>query len=196
MQKHLRRIHIVNFIFLFFIALTTGFSQTSVNNPGFEDEPADATTPMGWLACEPGTTPDIFPGVYGNYKESSEGETYVGIITRQDGSNESIGQRLSSKLKKATCYSFQLDLSRIEDYVGYNESLKLRIWLGNKKCSKDQMVYESDFIENEDWETHTVQFSTIKNAKYIILEAYHPELGIKGHILIDNMSEIATCSKA
>jgi hypothetical protein len=176
-------------------SISFGISQTMLNNPGFEDEPSDATTPMGWQNCERGTTPDIFPGVYGNYKEASEGETYVGIITRADGSFESIGQRFSQKLKKSTCYYFQIDLSRIDDYVGYNEALKLRVWIGNRKCDKAQMVYESDFIEDEDWETQDIKFMTEKSAKYIILEAYHPVAGTRGHILLDNMSKVMSCLK-
>lgn len=180
---------------LVIISISVGISQTNLNNPGFEDEPSDATTPMGWQNCERGTTPDIFPGVYGNYKEASEGETYVGLITRGDGSFESIGQRFSQKLKKSICYSFQIDLSRIDDYVGYNEALKLRIWIGNRKCAKDQMVYESDFIEVEDWKTHQIKFTVEKTAKYIILEAYHPTAGTRGHVLLDNMSKVVSCLK-
>lgn len=170
-------------------------AQVKLNNPGFEDEPSDARTPMGWFNCERGTTPDILPGVYGIYQEADEGDTYVGIITRADGSFESIGQRLSAKLTKEKCYYFQLSLAQAEQYVGYEEPLKLRIWLGSKKCAKDQMIFESPFIDELDWKNFTVKFIPEKTAKYIIIEAYHPGSGKKGHILLDNMTYILPCMK-
>lgn len=183
---------ILYFILLFSIG-TYLDAQIKINNSGFEDEPADARTPMGWFNCERGTTPDILPGVYGIYKESDEGNTYMGIITRADGSFESIGQRLSSKLKKESCYYFQLSLAQAEQYVGYEEPIKLRIWISSKKCGKDQLVFESPYIENAEWKNFNAKFTVDKTAKFIIIEAFHPVEGTKGHILIDNMSYILPC---
>ena len=71
-----------------------------LNNASFEGVPQDATTPSGWQECELGTTPDILPGFWNVYTEASDGETFIGLITRDDGSFESIGQRLSSPLKE------------------------------------------------------------------------------------------------
>lgn len=181
-------------LFTFFISSVLT-AQVKLNNPGFEDEPSDARTPMGWFNCERGTTPDILPGVYGIYMDSDEGETYMGIITRADGSFESIGQRLSAKLSKEKCYYFQISLAQAEQYVGYEEPLKLRAWISGKKCGKDQMIFESPFINEQEWKNFTIKFTPENNAKYILLEAFHPEKGTKGHILLDNMTYILPCMK-
>ncbi len=180
---------------LFLVFMANG--QIAFNNPSFEDEPADATVPMGWFACERGTTPDILPGPWGVEMDSEEGETFVGLITRSDGSFESIGQRLSTTLEKNNCYEFTLSLASCDTYSGFNSRVRLRIWAGTKKCKKTQLLYESDVVDNTEWKDHKVSFTAKKNLKYIIIEAYHPDdlPPVKGHILIDNISNILICSK-
>jgi len=190
----MRLIAIVFIISMSFLGLN---AQITLTNPSFEDEPADATMPMGWLKCAKGTTPDILPGYWGVYHEAQEGETYIGLITRGDGSYESIGQRLPSKLNEGDCYKFSIDLATSDNYSGYSGSVKLRVWLGAKKCNKEQMVYESEFIENLDWETHLIEFNTSFQAKYIIFEAYYQDgsFSHKGNILLDNISPLIYCSR-
>lgn len=187
---------IIHLILLFFCVQFSS-AQIAFNNPSFEDEPADATVPMGWFACERGTTPDILPGPWGVEMDSEEGETFVGLITRSDGSYESIGQRLSVVLQKNNCYEFTLSLASCETYSGFNSRVRLRVWAGTKKCKKTQLLYESSIVDQTEWEEHKVSFTAKKNLKYIIFEAYHPEdlAPAKGHILIDNISNILICSK-
>jgi len=173
------------------------FAQITVNNPSFEDEPADATVPMGWFPCAKGTTPDILPGFWGVYSEASEGETYLGLITRFDGSYESIGQRFSKRLEKDACYNFSLDLAQSLSYAGYNEPLKIRIWVSNKKCQKEQLVFESDFVTHPNWKTYDIDFTATIKAKFILIEAFYTEGEIKrtGNILLDNLTPLVLCSK-
>lgn len=172
-------------------------AQNMLQNPSFEDEPADATMPMGWFACQDGTTPDILPGYWGVYLEASEGDTYVGLITRGNGTYESIGQRLPKKLEKEGCYQMSFDLAHSQNYSGYSKPVKLRVWLGDKKCRKDQMIFESDFIENEEWETFEVEFDAASSSKYIFFEAYYKDSDFdhKGNVLIDNISPIIYCNR-
>lgn len=193
----------MNILKLIFLTITVTFTtslsaQITLNNPSFEDEPADATVPMGWFPCAPQTTPDILPGFWGVYSEASDGETYVGLITRFDGSYESIGQRFSERLDNETCYSFNIDLAQSLSYAGYNDPLKIRIWVSNKKCEKEQMIFESDFIEHSNWETYKIEFTPEKRAKYILIEAYYTDGKISrtGNILLDNITPLIPCSKA
>jgi hypothetical protein len=190
------RIHFFFFL-LFALCTTSAIGQITLNNPSFEDEPADATVPMGWFPCAPQTTPDILPGFWGVYSEPSEGETYVGLITRFDGSYESIGQRFSQKLDKEICYSFNIDLAQSKTYAGYNEPLKIRIWVSNKKCRKEQLIFESEFISHANWKTYEVSFTPETNAKYILIEAFYTEGKITrmGNIMLDNISPLIACNK-
>ena len=188
--------NIVLALFLFVVHLCQ--AQITVVNPSFEDEPSDATTPQGWFPCEELTTPDIFPGFWGVYNEPSHGYTYVGIITRENGTFESFGQRLSHTLKEKACYYASIDLAHSIIYSGYNKPIKLRIYLGENKCSKDQLIFESPVIKQMTWKTFKFEFNPEANYDYIILEAYYKDgrFSHKGNILIDNLRPILRCGNA
>ena len=175
-----------------------GHAQITVVNPSFEDEPADATTPQGWSPCDDMTTPDIFPGFWGVYNEPSHGETYVGIITRENGTFESFGQRLSEELKAGTCYYSAIDLAHSIIYSGYNKPIKLRIYLGGSKCANDQLIFESPVIKQMNWKTFKFDFFPEENYDYIILEAFYMDgpFSHKGNILIDHLRPIVRCGSA
>ncbi len=185
-------------LFAFFLMVNFANAQITLQNPSFEDEPADATTPMGWFPCEEGTTPDILPGYWGVYQEANDGDTFVGIITRESGTYESIGQRTSDVMEKGSCYEFSLDLAHSDNYAGYTGALQLRIYIGAKKCKTSQLIFESPVIEDEDWQEFEVEFTPEKNSEYIIIEAFHKDgkFSFKGNILIDNFSPIKICSRA
>ncbi len=175
-----------------------GIAQPArVLNASFEGEPRDATIPRGWYDCEPGTTPDILPGPWGVYLEASAGETYVGLITRENGSWESIGQKLTKKLEEGICYYFSLELARSDEYMGYNKPLKLRVWGGNAKCNRTQLLVETDRISHTDWQTYSFDFTAETDLRYIIVEAYHADgnFAYAGNILIDNISPIRQCGR-
>lgn len=167
-------------------------------NPSFEGEPQDATIPIGWLACESFTTPDILPGYWGVYQEATDGDTYVGLITRDNGTWESITQRLSRTIEKDECYTFNFDLARGATYSGYNQPLKLRIWGSTNKCEKSQLLFESPLVEHTFWKKYVLEFTAEQAIRYIIIEAYHSDgkFSYTGNILIDNLSPIQLCPRA
>lgn len=176
-----------------------GTAQVTLQNSSFEGEPQDATTPIGWLECEKETTPDILPGYWGVYLEPYEGNTYVGLITRSNGSWEAIGQRLKKSLKKGQCYSISMQVAFSELYAGYNEPIKLRIWGGINRCEKSQLLGETEPITHEEWKLYSFKFKPDKNLKYIIFEAYYntdKKMTHSGNILLDAISPIVWCPRA
>jgi len=190
--------HKLALIFFLSIYLTTVCAQPPrLLNPSFEGEPRDATIPRGWYDCEKGTTPDILPGPWGVYLEAEAGETYLGLITRENGSWESIGQRLSKPLEKSECYYFTVSLAHSDAYMGYDQPIKLRIWGGKNKCTRTQLLGESGLIEHNEWETYSFDFTAEEKMKYIIVEAYHSdaEYSHRGNILVDNISPILKCGR-
>ena len=167
-------------------------------NPSFEGEPRDATIPQGWMGCKEGTTPDILPGYWGVYQDPSDGDTYVGLITRGNNTWESIGQRMSASLKKGQCYNWGLDLAHSDTYSGYNGPLKVRVWLSRSKCEKEQLIFESPLIEHLDWQTYSVKFKPEDDDyRYILIEAFHSEdeFSYQGNILIDRLRSIRSCDR-
>ena len=174
-------------------------AQIPLQNASFEGEPQDATTPIGWLECERETTPDILPGYWGVYKEAYEGDTYVGLITRSNGTWEAIGQRLKSALKKNQCYSFSLQVAYSELYAGYNEPIKLRVWGGDKRCEKTELLGETKIIDHEEWRLYSFKFTPRDRIRYVIFEAYYNEdkkFTHNGNVLLDNISPIVWCPRA
>ncbi len=174
-------------------------SQITLENPSFEDAADDATVPTNWHPCKEGTTPDILPGSWGIDQEASDGETYMGLITRADGSFESVGQRLSTTLKAKQCYKISVDLARSDAYAGYVLPLKLVIRGGKTRCSRDEILIESELIRHTNWETYKFQFYPQHEINYIILEAQYMDgifFSYKGNILIDAISPIIPCHRA
>jgi len=190
----------LTFIACLILISISGIAQSiTLNNPSFEDEPSDATTPMGWFECTESTTPDIFPGYWGVYEEASDGDTYLGLIIREDRSYEAIGQRTSAAMLTEKCYKFTIDLAHSNTYAGYNAPAKLRIYIGSSKCSQGQMVFQSDLIKHTDWKTYLIEFTPKEESHYIFFEAVDKKgiiLGSKGNILLDAVSNIDICTKA
>lgn len=189
-----KSVHFIVFSCFFLSSLN---AQIYLDNPSFEGIPSDATVPVGWFPCQPKTTPDILPGPWGVMTEPSDGETFVGIISRHDGTFESIGQRLKMALSPDDCYIFSLELARSTTYAGtrYNSPLRLRVWIGETRCEKKQQIYLSDWIDNEEWETHVIKFTPDFKANYILLEAYYKDgdFSYEGNLLMDNISPIKKC---
>ncbi len=188
-------------ISIIFICLSTAIliGQIALDNASFEGAAQDATLPQGWHACELGTTPDIMPGVWGVLKEASDGETYLGLITRQDGSYESIGQRLEAPLEKDMCYNFSMDLSRSKSYAGYNFPVKLRIYAAARKGKKKQLLWSSPTISHDDWETYDIKFTAKQKFNYIIIEAFFADgllFHYNGNILVDAITPLIPCIRA
>ncbi len=177
----------------------SGFGQISLGNPSFESKPGNAAIPDKWVTCVPGSTPDILPGVWGVNKAPQDGMSYLGLITRENGSKESIGQRLSKPLEANTCYTFSVYLARSETYVGYNLPLRLKIWGSKEYCGKDQLLVSTKAIKHTNWEQYEFQIYTKAKVHFLLLEAcLAPGVTIpyRGNILIDELSPIKPCFKA
>jgi len=184
-------------IFLIFAAPLVG--QITLNNGSFEGEPQDAIVPMGWQGCEQGSTPDILPGSWGVYNEPSDGDTYMGLITREDGSWESVGQKLSKAIEKGDCYQFGMDLSHSKTYANYNKPIKIKIWGGTKSCSKDILLGASKAISHTAWKRYFFRLEPTTDIQYIIIEAQIMDglyFSYNGNILLDNISVLKPCYRA
>lgn len=166
-------------------------------NSSFEGERQDAVVPLGWEICELSTTPDILPDVWGVYTEPSDGDSFVGLITRADGSRESIGQRLPQLIKKGDCYKFSLDLAHSVTYAGYNDKVKVQIWGGGDKCERDQLLLDSPVIGHAFWKQYSVEFTALEDIEYLIIEVYSPaSKQLRGNVMIDNISALKICPRA
>ena len=194
---------IMNRLTTLFVALTIGFgttcAQTRIQNGSFEGQPQDATIPIEWQPCEIGTTPDILPGHWGVNEEAYDGETYMGLIVREDGSYESVGQFLENPLIQGYCYEFSIYLAHSHVYAGYNLPIGLNIWGGSKVCSKDQLLGQAELVSHARWKKYVFKFIPKQDIYYFQIEARKAAglyINYRGNILIDNCSTIKTCNRA
>jgi hypothetical protein len=173
-------------------------AQIRLVNPSFEGEAQDAVVPNGWDACGAQTTPDVLPGFWGVYTRPQEGNTYMGLITREDGTWEMVGQKLNGTLQKKECYHMSMALSMSPSYSGYNNPIRIRVWGGRGTCEKLELLATSPTIDHKDWRSYDFYCFPENNITYIIIEAYYKEgigMPYRGNILVDNISAINRCAR-
>lgn len=175
-------------------------------NPSFEDLPKCCEAPTGWYNCGNAneTPPDIQPGTFSVTKAPSHGETYVGLVVRDNDTWEGIAQRLSRPLEAGKCYEWSLDVCRAELYLSFSRTTgeqvnyvtpaKLRIWGGAGYCDKRELLYETALITNNRWISTTMRLQPkTEGLSFIFIEAYFKTptpFPYNGNILIDNASPI------
>jgi len=202
-------------LFLFFTSQNL-FAQevyTEFTNPSFEDLPRPQHPPFGWWNCGfPGETPpdvhpvpktDIFKnGAFGVTKAAYDGNTYLGMVVRENNTWESLGQRLETSLQPNLDYTFSIFLSKSETYlsrirgrneeVSFTEPVLLRVWGGSGFCQNIELLAESELVDHTDWKKYTFKFSPKLGHTYILLEAYYDDnyTAPNGNIMLDNLSPI------
>ncbi|MFM2392943.1 MAG: hypothetical protein RLZZ546_925 [Bacteroidota bacterium] len=203
-------------VFLFmmcYCAIAISQTKITITNNSFEDVPRmggnGAVFRMsGWIDCgtfrfPTETPPDIHPGnFFKNVTPPSDGNTYIGMVVRDNESYEGISQKLSAPLKAGKCYKFTIDLARSPSYwskttinerdENYVKPSVLRIWGGSGLCNEAQLLGESTTIDHNDWRTYQFKVNPTSAHKYILIEAYYKTpvfLPYCGHILVDNLSD-------
>ncbi len=175
-------------------------------NPSFEDLPRPGLQPNGWTNCGPEseTPPDVQPGWFGVTLAPSNGQSYLGLVVRDNETWEMVGQRISRPLEINQCYEFSIDLCRSLEYMSptktskenssYATPARLIIWGGNSPCEKGEPLFETSIIQNTRWLTTVCRLSPKKGSwSYIVLEAYYKTpllFPYNGNVLIDNASAI------
>lgn len=187
-----------------------------LSNPSFEDTPRRGGQEFmmnidGWFDCgkiqfKGESPPDIHPtrdGAWEVQKYAMDGDTYLGMVVRDNDSWEALSQKLSSPLLAGTCYSFSILLSRSQRYVSHSQMTKqeanydrptvLRIWGANKFCGRYRLLAQSETVNNDQWRQFNFKFEPKDNFAYVVLEAYYKTpvlIPYNGHILIDGASDI------
>lgn len=182
-----------------------------LENQSFEDIPRAGMPPSGWLDCGPAgeTPPDVQP--YGGFRVTrtpQNGNTYLGMVTRDNNTWESVGQRLSKPMRQNQCYDFSFYAARSGTYesatkrnqmvlVNFSRGVTVRIWGGNTLGERAEMLANTEVIENTEWQNIKVKLTpTKRDYQYICIEAYYKTpvlLPYNGNVLIDNLSAIAAC---
>lgn len=175
-----------------------------LDNPSFEDYPGAAHTPFGWFNCgfTGETDVDVQPGSFQVTRVAQNGRTYIGMVTRDVNTWESVGQKLKTPILKGVKYNFSFYAARSELYmsesqlthkmVNYITPAIVRVWGGNSACAKDELLAETPQISAAEWQHFPLSFKSRANYEFIVVEAFYkvPTLfPYNGNVLIDNFSE-------
>lgn len=181
-----------------------------LTNPSFEELPRAGTVngkgPLGWQDCgqKGESVPDIQPGAFEVTKAPNHGNTYLGMVVRDNNTWESISQFLPGLLEVNKCYEMTLDLCKSMTYmsqsratgqkVNYSVPVKLRFYGGNNSCARQELLYETPLVTEDYWMEYYVSFSPKRTSyNYLIIEAYYQTPVVfpyNGNILVDNLSPI------
>ena len=196
-----------------------------LQNPSFEDTPrkgGHVKEIKGWFDCghinfPDESAPDIHPGGYWGVDDKPyEGETYLGLVVRDNETWESVCQKLVTEngimipMMARNCYRLSMAVARSEKYMSgsrfavennrakaqaynYTTPVVVRIWGGSAYCIKKELLAKSEPITNSDWETIELDFTPTVDSDFLTIEAFYdiPVLiPYNGHVLIDNLSDI------
>ena len=89
-----------------------------LRNPSFEGIPKCCEAPKGWHDCgiEGESPTDVQPGSFQVKMEANEGNTYLGMVARDNGTVEAVGCRLLGELKANETYRFSIWLAHSPEY--------------------------------------------------------------------------------
>jgi outer membrane protein OmpA-like peptidoglycan-associated protein len=210
MFKYLFTVSLLPLVVLYSAAQTT----IRLRNPSFEDMAQAGKVPTGWSDCgfQGQTPPDIQPNpAFQVNAKAEQGNTYLGLVTREDETWEGVGQKMSQPLEADHCYDMSIFLARSNNYVSvskmsgmllnFNKAVLLRVWAGNSECDRREKLYESPPIEHTGWKAYNMKLKPKGTYSYIFIEAYFANRAVVaygGNLLIDDMSAIVedmTCSK-
>jgi Carbohydrate binding domain len=184
---------------LLFCLLGAGDAPILFENPSFEGRVGADLIPQKWSSFNPGSTPDTQPGAWNvTAPTPKDGETFVGLIAREDGTVEDIAQRLPQKLEKGRCYIFSIWLAHAQHYSGFTMPLRLKV-RGGTDFQTAQTLCTSGLIDGKEWQKVSFQFTASEDIQYLIFEAdYAPGtlFKYKGNILLDHLSPIFRCDRA
>ncbi len=208
----------LSFLFLLNIGSVFVHAQSDtirLRNPSFEDTPKRGTLEektgiKDWFDCgrinfSDETPPDIHPnGYWENNLPASDNKTYLGMVVRDNGTYESVSQRLDTALVAGRCYKFTIHLAQAVKYMShtkfnknnltnYNTPAVLRIWGGSGFCNEKELLAESNPVNNTSWQINTFEFRPKSNIRSITFEAYYKTptfMPYNGNLLVDGASEI------
>ena len=196
------------FLLLFSSSYLLSQDEIFLYNPSFEDAPRLSQVPTGWYDCNtPGNSPvDTHPVPYSEFNVTANpahGNTYVGMVVRENNAVEAIGQRLVEPLKKGRTYVFEIFLMRSPKYlsgisfnttkVNFNTPCKLRILGGDGYCERRELLAESELIVKEQWVNQQFIFRPKEDYNYILFEAFYKDALVSaynGNLLLDGATTI------
>ncbi|MFZ4543008.1 MAG: OmpA family protein [Saprospiraceae bacterium] len=176
-----------------------------LQNSSFEDIPRCCQPPSRWqdIGANNETPPDIQPGSFNVNKPAKNGNSYLGMVVRDNDTREGITQKLVSPLKKGYCYRFSLWLCRSELYLSqspttkkpanYITPAKLALFGGSESNFTGQLLSVTEEVTNSEWKEYVFEIKPKEDFTHLTLCAQHKKpllFPYNGNILVDYASDL------
>lgn len=201
--------HCYSLFLLAFLCTGTLASQPIIafRNAPLEGEPQANTAPHDWYYCNfPGESPpDLHPkGLYRVRLPAADGATYVGMVCRDNGTFESIGQHLPTPLRAGQCYRWRGQVARSPRYQAivrstlraddFSAPIRLVFYGGSVACADEYILGWSDSITNEKWQTITVTLRVPARGEHLRIGVIPLDSSsVNGHVLLDALEPLVPC---
>ena len=173
-----------------------------LKNASFEGHPQTGKTKFplkGWTDCGGSlfNTPPDLHGKNTNFwkaesKDVPSGKTYLCLVTREDGTYESVSQKLSRQLQKDHCYAFSISLSQHKNYLShtkknqraktnFNSPVIFRLWGSHFQCISGELLASTKPINHESWITYQFLIKPKSDYSYVTLEASFETASLEGY---------------
>lgn len=145
-----------------------------------------------WCLFESKSTPDIhghFTNFWNTGTQPFHGETFVGLVAREDSTWECLGQYLEEPLQAEGTYALSITVCQDPGFLGFMNPTVIRIWGTNEEYGFEELLATSEPVINPKWKEYTFDLLPSKSYQYLIIQAYYPADSIvptSGHVLIDN----------
>jgi hypothetical protein len=192
--------------------MVCGQREIPLINPSFEGIPhaggsgllADLKGWTDWAVTQfPRESPYDVHGAMTYYwqvtQAPQDGNTFIGLVVRPNDTWESIGQKLPSDLVAGRTYEFRYYACRDLQYnsrtagspepIDFSKAAIVRIWGAQRGGQNEELLAQSEAIENADWQEFSFTFVPNESYSYLIIEAFYSNGGLApyaGHVLIDN----------
>lgn len=200
----------IAFTFLTFLHSLQVNSQPNTDiihlqNASFEDIPRCCQTPSKWLdiGASNETPPDIQPGSFNVSRPAKNGNTYLGMVVRDNDTGEGVSQKLLSPLKKGYCYHFTIWLCRSELYLSqspttkkpanYITPVRLALYGGTESSFTSQLLSITEEITNSEWKEYVFEIKPKEDFDYLTITSQHKKpllFPYNGNVLVDYASDL------
>ena len=176
-------------------------------NPSFEDIPRQHRAPKGWFDCgypdeSPvdvhASGPDSEHAFFGVSEYAADGETFLGMVVRDNGTYEGVTTKLLEPLFADSAYKLTLLVNQSVTYksisrttnevVNYDQPVLFEIWGGRAHCVMSSLIAEYNIDDKGFWTGLTFHFTPEQDIKFIGLYARQASnLDLNGNVLVDNI---------
>jgi len=174
-------------------------------NPSFKDTPRMGGAPKWWIGCSfKGESPvDVHSNkteFFGVKEIAADGKTFLGMVTRDNGTYEGVTTKLKQPLQADSSYKLTIFINRAKTYssisrandqpVNYDSPTRLEIWAGSDYCKMITLLEEYDSENVDTWTEVTFYFTPDQTYNYLGLYVRHLDEfeDTNGNILLDNIT--------